>query len=59
MDHYLPIFFDGLSEEKYPFNMLAQYAIYDLISASGEKVKDFFLNIMDNETKLVFYRLSQ
>ncbi|KOB73313.1 Uncharacterized protein OBRU01_10826 [Operophtera brumata] len=36
--HYLPMFFDGLSEGTYPFNFIIENGIKDLISKGAHKV---------------------
>ncbi|XP_033110553.1 parkin coregulated gene protein homolog [Anneissia japonica] len=36
--HYLPLFFDGLSETKHPYKFLARYGIHDMLTHGGYKV---------------------
>lgn len=36
--HYLPIFFDGLSDASYPYGFIARYGIHDLLASGGDKV---------------------
>ncbi|XP_033634188.1 parkin coregulated gene protein homolog [Asterias rubens] len=35
--HYLPLFFDGLSETKFPYGFLARQGIYDMLAHCGHK----------------------
>jgi len=36
--HYLPIFFDGIREQKEPYKFLARQGTYDLLSKGGNKI---------------------
>lgn len=36
--HYLPIFFDGLTDLDFPYAFIARYGIHDLLRAGGDKI---------------------
>ncbi len=36
--HYLPIFFEGLSESEFPYKFLARQGIMDMVEKCPEKV---------------------
>ena len=36
--HYLPLFFDGLVEEDYPYDIFAMRGVHDLLDHGGSKI---------------------
>jgi hypothetical protein len=36
--YYLPLFFDGLREEEYPYNFIAKQGVHDLLEHGGAKI---------------------
>jgi hypothetical protein len=36
--HYLPIFFDGLREQEFPYNFIAEQGVLDMLEAGAHKV---------------------
>ncbi|XP_784874.1 parkin coregulated gene protein homolog [Strongylocentrotus purpuratus] len=36
--HYLPLFFDGLSETRHPYNFFARQGVHDMLTHGGHKV---------------------